>query len=171
MGSSHVYDRLPLTEWRHGFLGRWSELAAGVADEPPAIAGLGALRGILRRLLEAVARGEPPAAQDVEALNRVLAASPRTRRLEGMPGDRQRMVEAPSRYDWRWALAEVASSAAELLAAGEPRRLRVCANPDCSWMFYDESRSGSRRWCEGTICGSLVKVRRHRATHRPPDRV
>jgi predicted RNA-binding Zn ribbon-like protein len=57
----------------------------------------------------------------------------------------------------------VAASAAELLAEGEPARLRVCANSACSWMFYDETRNSSRRWCEGAICGNLIKVRRFRA--------
>jgi predicted RNA-binding Zn ribbon-like protein len=162
LGSGRVKDRLPLPEWRHAFFGRWSRLATGVADAPEAVAGLRTLRGLLRRLLETFSRGEALAAQDVMALNRVLAASPRARRLEAVNG-RYRLVEAPDRRDKAWALAEVAASAAKLLDSGEPARLRVCANPGCSWMFYDESRSGSRHWCEGGICGNLVKVRRHRA--------
>ena len=165
LGSGHVHDRLHLPEWRHAFCARWGRLATVAADAPETVAGLRALRGLLRRLLEASARGEALAGEDVAALNRVLAASPRARRLEGVSG-RHRLVEVPAGYDWRWALAEVATSAAELLASDQPARLRVCANPACSWMFYDESRSGSRRWCEGSICGSLVKVRRHRASPR-----
>ena len=162
LGSGRIHDRLQLPDWRRAFLGRWSGLPTVVADVPEAVAGLAELRGVLRRLLEAFARGQPFAAGDVEALNHVLAASPRARRLESV-GGRYRLVEAPARYDWRWALTEVAASAAELLAAGEPARLKVCANPACSWMFYDVSRSGSRRWCEGGVCGSLIKVRQHRA--------
>lgn len=162
LGSGGVHDRLPLPDWRHAFLARWSGLPTGAADAPEAVAALRGLRGLLRRLLEAFAREQPLDGSDVEALNQVLAASPRARRLEAVGGG-YRLVEAAARRDWRWALAEVAASAAELLAAGNPARLKVCANPACSWMFYDVSRNASRRWCEGGICGSLIKVRRYRA--------
>lgn len=40
-------------------------------------------------------------------------------------------------------------------------RLKVCENPDCGWVFYDESKSRTRRWCDNT-CASLIKVRRFR---------
>jgi predicted RNA-binding Zn ribbon-like protein len=162
LGSGRIHDRLPLPDWRHAFFARWSHLPTGATDAPEAVAGLRELRDLLRRLLEAFARGEAFAAADVEHLNQVLAASPRARRLEAGSG-RHRLVEAPARYDWRWALAEVAASAAGLLVTGQPARLKVCANPACSWMFYDESRNGARRWCEGGVCGNLLKVRRHRA--------
>ena len=162
LGSGRSYDRLPLPEWRRALLARYAHLASGTADGTEMVAGLRSLRAALRPLLEAFGRGEPAAAADVQALNGVLAASPRISRLEAMPGG-YRMVEVSASPDWRWALARVAESAAELLADGDPSRLRVCANPACSWMFYDETRNGSRRWCEGGICGNLLKVRRHRA--------
>ena len=63
--------------------------------------------------------------------------------------------------DWDVVIAEVATSAGRLIS--QWGRLKVCANPHCSWMFVDESRPGTRRWCEVSICGSLVNVRRHRA--------
>jgi predicted RNA-binding Zn ribbon-like protein len=162
LGSGRSFDRLPLPEWRRAFLARHGQVPKGTADAPETVAGLQALRVLLRPLLETFARGEALAAADIDALNHVLAASPRVRRLETVGGE-YRLVEAPASRDRRWALAEVAASAAELLAGGEPARLRVCANPACSWMFYDETRNGSRRWCEGAICGNLLKVRRFRA--------
>jgi predicted RNA-binding Zn ribbon-like protein len=30
-------------------------------------------------------------------------------------------------------------------------------------MFTDETRPRTRRWCNVSICGSLINVRRHRA--------
>ena len=63
--------------------------------------------------------------------------------------------------DWAAVMAEVATSAGRLIS--QRRRLKVCANPHCSWMFVDASRPGTRRWCDTSICGSLVNVRRHRA--------
>lgn len=55
----------------------------------------------------------------------------------------------------------VVMSFAELLSNYEPSRLKICENPDCGWIFYDESKSRTRRWCDNT-CASLIKVRRFR---------
>jgi predicted RNA-binding Zn ribbon-like protein len=49
---------------------------------------------------------------------------------------------------------------------GDPDRLKKCSNADCSWMYYDDSQSMSRRWCTPRVCGNLTKVRRFRARHR-----
>jgi predicted RNA-binding Zn ribbon-like protein len=165
VGRGRTYDRLPLREWRLAFLEHWGLAEGGAADAPEVVGGLERLRALLRVLLEARARGEPLPEPEVAALNRILASSPRTLRLEADRGG-WRLVDAPPTRDWRWVLAELATSAARLLAEGDPARLRVCANPSCSRMFYDVSRSAARRWCEAPICGSLVKVRRHRAQGR-----
>jgi predicted RNA-binding Zn ribbon-like protein len=162
VGGDRVHDRLPLRQWRLAFLDHWGLAGSGAADVPEATRRLERLRGTLRALLEARVRGEPLPGGELAALNGVLAACPLTRRLEPASGG-WRLVAAPSTHDWRWAIAEVAASGARVLAEVDPRRLRVCANPSCSWMFYDQSRSGTRRWCEAPVCGSLIKVRRHRA--------
>ncbi len=60
----------------------------------------------------------------------------------------------------------VAASFAAMLALGEWSRIKVCTNPDCGWVMYDESRNRSRRWCDKTECGNLIKVRRHRRKRR-----
>src|SRR2546425_857300 len=51
------------------------------------------------------------------------------------------------------------AAAAELLAGGDPRRLRKCANPSCRLMFYDVSKAGRRRWCSMRTCGGRAKSR------------
>jgi len=61
------------------------------------------------------------------------------------------------------ALRPLASSAVELLTSTRLARLRRCGNETCYWLFLDETRNGSRRWCEMASCGNLMKVRRHRA--------
>lgn len=50
-------------------------------------------------------------------------------------------------------------------------RLKAC--PDCKWVFYDQSRNGSKRWCGmyaegegGRACGTIAKVKRHRAKRK-----
>ncbi|WP_407867028.1 CGNR zinc finger domain-containing protein [Phyllobacterium phragmitis] len=38
-------------------------------------------------------------------------------------------------------------------------RVRVC--PNCHWLYVDNSRNRSRRWCDMTVCGNRAKARRH----------
>jgi predicted RNA-binding Zn ribbon-like protein len=52
------------------------------------------------------------------------------------------------------------------LETGEPGRLKACENVDCFWVFYDNSRNRTRRWCDSRGCGNLIKVRRFRAKRR-----
>ncbi len=61
------------------------------------------------------------------------------------------------------ALRPLVSSAVELLTSSRLARLRRCGNETCYWLFVDETRNRSRRWCEMASCGNLMKVRRHRA--------
>src|SRR3979490_145860 len=57
-------------------------------------------------------------------------------------------------------------SAVSLLTSAKLERLRRCGNSTCYWLFIDETRNHSRRWCEMASCGNVVKVRRHREKAR-----
>ena len=72
----------------------------------------------------------------------------------------------PVRRDWAWALAKVVAAAERLLATTDPRRLKSCANSGCTWLFLDESRNLSRRWCDPATCGNLITVREFRRRQR-----
>jgi predicted RNA-binding Zn ribbon-like protein len=48
------------------------------------------------------------------------------------------------------------------LNTADRSRIRQCANPRCTHLFYDTSKPGTRRWCDMGSCGNLDKVRRHR---------
>jgi len=62
---------------------------------------------------------------------------------------------------WDVVTSDIAMSTARLMS--DKATVKVCANPDCSWMFTDESKPKTRRWCNVSVCGSLVNVRHHRA--------
>jgi predicted RNA-binding Zn ribbon-like protein len=49
---------------------------------------------------------------------------------------------------------------------GTWRRLKVCANPDCRWVFYDRSRNQQGNWCDMAVCGNRIKNRQLRARQR-----
>jgi predicted RNA-binding Zn ribbon-like protein len=160
-GAGTVHDRLPLEPWRRWFLERW-----GFSCSPALTATrereLRALRELLRRLLET---RRTPSLREIAALNRYLSRGRRSWRLV-VEGRRCRVVPRWQHDGWPAVMALVAASYAELLASGELRRVRVCANPDCSFVFHDESRNRSRRWCDVSMCGNLVNVRRHRQATR-----
>jgi len=155
LGRNGVVDRLPSPEWQHWFLHRWG--LAPVAGEPP-LPLLAEARDTLRRVLEDWAAGRRQAVRDLGRLDAWLAAAPVRRRFDG--------GLEPVRRDWTWVLAEVVASAGQVVAAGDGRRLKVCANPACSWLFWDESRNLAGRWCDSATCGNLVKVRAFRRRRR-----
>lgn len=41
-------------------------------------------------------------------------------------------------------------------------RLKLCDNPQCRWLFIDQSKNRSRQWCESASCGNRQRVRRFR---------
>jgi predicted RNA-binding Zn ribbon-like protein len=65
--------------------------------------------------------------------------------------------------DLQAALRPVVHSAIELMTSPRLERLRRCGGDTCYWLFIDETKNCSRRWCEMAICGNRHKVRRHRA--------
>lgn len=72
----------------------------------------------------------------------------------------------------RESSASARATAAILLAVlqaqgdGSWRRLKVCRNPGCQWVFYDRSRNQTRRWCEMRVCGNRAKARSFRERRR-----
>jgi len=56
----------------------------------------------------------------------------------------------------------ITQAAADLLLSGQLDRVRQCAGENCTWLFLDTSRNGTRRWCEMSACGNRAKVRRFR---------
>lgn len=50
-------------------------------------------------------------------------------------------------------------SALNLLDPARLSRIKIC--PNCHWLYLDESRNRSRRWCDMTVCGNRAKAKRH----------
>ena len=119
-------------------------------------------RWVLQRLLTSVAATHP-SADALEDFNRLLRHAGQHLRLvytrRGRGGVEWRPVRADDLDAVLWL---VARSAAKLLEFDAPR-LRVCAGPDCGWVYVDRSRNGLRRWCEMQTCGTLSKSRRRAA--------
>ena len=56
----------------------------------------------------------------------------------------------------------IADAALDVLLTADLSRVRRCpvGEGGCGWLFLDQSRNRSRRWCRMADCGSTVKARR-----------
>lgn len=105
----------------------------------------------------------------IHVLNRALEARFVTERVDPS-GASVRLEESAVLRDVRGLLAPVARGAAQLLAEGDPGRVRRCHGPTCSLWFLDTSRNGRRRWCSMARCGNRAKVAAHYRRSRERDR-
>ena len=114
-------------------------------------------RADLHALFVAQAFGERPPTRVLAALNR--------RSREVMSHLALRPFHDRVTVDWDDAVRfdrpiwPILKAAIDLLSSEECGRLRLCANPDCGWVFLDQSRKGNRRWCSMRECGSRAKAR------------
>jgi predicted RNA-binding Zn ribbon-like protein len=154
-----------------GLLGRREATAlARHARRAPAaaegtLASARRLRDVLYRLFAAQARGRRAAPADLAAVNAALR--------DALP--HLRLTRRGGGYSWGWdgggelaaPLHPIARSAAELLTSEELGRVRECDGATCTWLFLDQSRNRSRRWCSMESCGNRAKAKRH--YHRRRD--
>ncbi|WP_433128990.1 CGNR zinc finger domain-containing protein [Micromonospora sp. CA-240977] len=56
----------------------------------------------------------------------------------------------------------IAEAARDIMLTADLTRVRRCPVREggCGWLFLDQSRSGTRRWCRMADCGNAVKARR-----------
>jgi predicted RNA-binding Zn ribbon-like protein len=161
----------------YGDLVDWSK-AAGQIDEQTARQLLGhagkdedggrralsraiELREVIYRLIVAAISGARADQVDVLAFDSAL----RDARA------RLRLVQDGEAFGWRWAdladsldgpLGPVLESAAQLLTSpADLARVRRCGGESCDWLFIDNTKNRSRRWCSMSGCGNRAKAKRH----------
>jgi len=162
-GLGAVTDYLSSESWRRSLFAAWA-----LPPNPRTAFPLGAfqsLRGQLRSAGEQLAREAAVSPATLERINEALGVQARLS-IE-RTGRAYRVIMRPARFDWQWLRAQIAASFGDFLTSGRPHRLKICANPRCRWMFYDETRSNTKRWCDDRLCGNRDKVRRYRAKQRP----
>lgn len=155
--------------WRRGFerlrtpedLGQWVA-AAGLTDHAPVVTdddlvAARRLRGAIARVAMTWGSGQALPPDDIAIVN-AAAAVPDIPPALDADGSRAQAPTVPVAA----ALSAVARDAITLVTEGDPARLRECAADDCSLLFEDTSRPGSRRWCSMGECGSRHKSARYR---------
>jgi predicted RNA-binding Zn ribbon-like protein len=131
---------------------------AAVVDGPVRPADLADLRRLQQAAIAAAGALLAGEALECAELN-ALAAGSRARVELSMSevGPRQRLVWTdPS------PAATLARRLVEELGTLEPDRLRRCARPECDLLFYDTTRSRTRRWHAEDPCGWRERQRVHR---------
>ncbi|HEU0368729.1 MAG TPA: CGNR zinc finger domain-containing protein, partial [Candidatus Acidoferrum sp.] len=118
------------------------------------------IRDLVLSIFMSIANGRSLPSQRLSELNSALAEVPGLLRVQ-KHSDRIEREWTSTADGLQQVLFAVLTSAAELLASDRLRRVRECASADCTWLFVDESRNRSRRWCEMRACGNRMKARRH----------
>jgi predicted RNA-binding Zn ribbon-like protein len=141
-------------------------LAAGLIHPKEAtevLRAAGGLREAVYRTFIAVANKRPTRPEDVELIEQFATEAMQHRQLIG----------SGRAYRWEWKRGEgekdslayllwpIAQSAEELLTSERIKNVRECSADTCAWLFLDESRNHSRRWCDMSVCGNRQKARRH----------
>jgi predicted RNA-binding Zn ribbon-like protein len=120
-----------------------------------------ALREAMYRLFTAIAHNHAPDNADLAQVNAELASA----------SAHQTILPSAEGYQWGWSstgedldqpLWPAVRSAADLLTSAQLARVGQCADDrGCGWLFIDNSRNHSRRWCGMAGCGNRAKARRH----------
>lgn len=157
----HWFARVTHDDGDHDHLGSGSEAIRYLVDhrvELPAespsaddLASLAAIREMVRGLLD------PAAGWTADVLAIMARASFRV--------DEAGRITATG-AGWSAFLDDLLPPLLEVVRLRD--RLAICGNPVCRLVFIDESRSGTRRWCDDAGCGNRDRVGRHR--RRPPAR-
>jgi len=121
------------------------------------------VRGALRTLAERGSVTHQVRLEVLAEINRVLGRSAGTRRIEMRSDGSFARSFVPVGDAFAGLMIPIVESAADALILGELPRVRRCADPRCSRVFFDGTKNAARRWCDMATCGNRAKAARHRA--------
>jgi predicted RNA-binding Zn ribbon-like protein len=122
------------------------------------------LRELIYAIFRPIAEGEEPPAELLDELRDADRDALARARL--VPDDGAAGVARAGAMRWTWPppreladpLQPITHAAIELLTNGPLEHVKICGN--CRWLFLDQSRNHSRRWCSMNECGTQMKQRR-----------
>ncbi|PPK67823.1 CGNR zinc finger domain-containing protein [Actinokineospora auranticolor] len=124
----------------------------------PELARIKHLRDILWLVVPAMTRAQRLEPAQLAVINDSAAQVPRPA-VNPVTGER-RWVGPVTGAE---ILGAAARDAIDLLTTDRRERVRECAADDCTLLFLDTSRPGTRRWCSMQRCGNRHKVGNYRA--------
>jgi predicted RNA-binding Zn ribbon-like protein len=117
-------------------------------------------REILYRVLTDLISSGNPSAADLKGLHRYWAHGIEQHMLRPVRGSIE-LVPLRSATALVGITDVLAVRSVDLFRELSGSRVRLCAGPDCAWLFIDTSKAGRRRWCDMATCGNEAKARRH----------
>lgn len=152
-GPEELSDPNTLGAWlvAHGLME--SGLEVTDADLKHAIAVREAIRGVI-----GANSGGRVYPLDVATLNEAATAS-RLRARFGADGKARLEPEASGVAG---AMGRLVAAVFTAMGEEDWPRLRLCDSATCRWVFYDQSRNHSSRWCAMASCGNRAKAKRFR---------
>ena len=157
-GPEELADPKALGAWleAHGLMEATHAVSEG--DLKNAIAVREAVRGVI-----GANSGAKVYPLDIATLNEAAAAS----KLHARFGADAKARLEPEAGGVAGAMGRVVAAVFAAMADDEWNRLKLCGSPTCRWVFYDQSRNHSSRWCTMASCGNRQKAKRFRARAKP----
>lgn len=152
-------EKLKDREWLGQFCQKWALPVPDGSEQT--IEALTRFRDEMREMALRFCTVRELSPEDIDAINARLLSDCPQKRLVPKNGGFQ-LVDTPQSGSVDQFVYRIALSFAELFTQYSLEYLKKCGNPDCGWIFYDVSKSHSRKWCDNR-CASLMKVRKYRA--------
>ena len=167
------FDTTPkAVDWLHERTGLDPALVPESADPAAVLDRIARARAAFRELWDATVEQRDPDRSALKEVNRVLRHRS-VLELEAPLGDTAgHGLHLASRFtgdEIDCALAELAEPLVRTVGGSEADLARICDNDECRWVFFDDSRTHRRRWCDMATCGNRAKAARHRARIKVAD--
>jgi predicted RNA-binding Zn ribbon-like protein len=99
--------------------------------------------------------GRPADESAIEAMDRASAGASLLIRIDA-GGPR---FQVDFRAGLNGAIGALYGIVGRAMADGSWQRLKACPGRECGWVFFDQSRNQSARWCSTSVCGAREKSR------------
>jgi predicted RNA-binding Zn ribbon-like protein len=156
-------DLLLEPERARGWLAAAGLITAGTLVSAPELREAIAVREGLRALVRHNGSATGPSIDDLSALQ---ALAGRRRPVVSIDPAGRIQFSAGEKTDLRAGLLALLLTVRDAQADGTWARLKLCANSECEWAFFDRSRNRQGSWCTMAVCGNRLKNRRFRARGR-----
>ncbi len=159
-GTGKSEDRLENDKWLKLFINDWevSHLPYPTARN---IKSLQQLRQLMRNIFKKTSENREPSSQEIQTINDFMSKTKRKPTLI-KKAESYELISKPLEDSWEAFISEVALSFSNMFITNEYKRVKICKNQDCLWVFYDDTKNGRKHWCSSEACGNLSRVRKHR---------
>ncbi|MCW9705643.1 CGNR zinc finger domain-containing protein [Fodinibius salsisoli] len=121
-------------------------------------------REVLYNLFLAIAQNRVPNDETQGKFNKLLSEATSGLALQIKGEDLNVQHKWLEKDNFRYLSYPILKSAYDLLVSDDLDRVKECGA--CGWLFYDQSKNKSRKWCSMENCGSNVKAKRYYHRHK-----